>query len=176
MPSSPGNVKVANALGSGLIESAAIMPFLPGLARQLLGEKLRLPSVATWWCGPDGRAGLGARESGVSRCQTGHFPCAAWNPSLAPELTKCKRAEFEERLRTFPHEYVAQERVALSTAPVWEDNRLNSRRMVLRTYVLNTSDGWLAIPGGLVRVAEADGSVVFDAAGWSQQGRLGSVG
>ena len=28
-----GNVGVANALGSGLIESAAIMPFLPGLSR-----------------------------------------------------------------------------------------------------------------------------------------------
>ena len=27
-----GNVKVANALGSGLIETAAIMPFLPGLS------------------------------------------------------------------------------------------------------------------------------------------------
>ena len=46
-----GNVKVANALGSGLIETAAIMPFLPGLCTQLLGEKLKLPSVATWWCG-----------------------------------------------------------------------------------------------------------------------------
>ncbi len=46
-----GNVKVANALGSGLIETAAIMPFLPGLSRHLLGEKLKLPSVATWWCG-----------------------------------------------------------------------------------------------------------------------------
>ena len=27
-----GNVRVANALGSGLIETAAIMPFLPGLS------------------------------------------------------------------------------------------------------------------------------------------------
>jgi uncharacterized alpha-E superfamily protein len=31
---------------------------------------------------------------------------------------------------------------------------------VLRAYVINTGDGWAAIPGGLVRVAEADGSVV----------------
>jgi uncharacterized alpha-E superfamily protein len=32
--------------------------------------------------------------------------------------------------------------------------------VVLRTYVLNTGSGWIAIPGGLVRVAEAEGSVV----------------
>ena len=30
-----GNVKVANALGSGVIETAAIMPFLPGLSRHI---------------------------------------------------------------------------------------------------------------------------------------------
>ena len=48
-----GNVKVANALGTGVIETAAIIPFLPGLWRKLLGEPLKLPSVATWWCGQD---------------------------------------------------------------------------------------------------------------------------
>ena len=46
-----GNVAVANALGSGLLETSAFMPFLPGLSRSLLGERLTLPSVATWWCG-----------------------------------------------------------------------------------------------------------------------------
>src|SRR5690349_24169283 len=40
-----GNVKVANALGSGLIETPAIIPFLNGLSRQLLAEPLKLPSV-----------------------------------------------------------------------------------------------------------------------------------
>src|SRR5271170_5166747 len=39
-----GNVKVANALGSGVIETAAIMPFLPGLCRRVMGETLKLPS------------------------------------------------------------------------------------------------------------------------------------
>ena len=46
-----GNVVVANALGSGLVQSPAFMAFLPGLCRHLLGEELKLPSVATWWCG-----------------------------------------------------------------------------------------------------------------------------
>ncbi len=46
-----GNVAVANALGSGVLESAAWLGFLPAVAEQLIGEKLLLPSVATWWCG-----------------------------------------------------------------------------------------------------------------------------
>jgi len=46
-----GNVSIANTLGAGLIESPAFLAFLPGLCRHLLGEELKLPSVATWWCG-----------------------------------------------------------------------------------------------------------------------------
>src|SRR6202034_1403132 len=46
-----GRVMLANALGSGLLESAAWQGFLPGAARRLLEAPLRLPSVATWWCG-----------------------------------------------------------------------------------------------------------------------------
>ena len=50
----PGNVAAANALGSGLLQSPAFMAFLPGLCRHILGEELKLPSIATWWCGqPD---------------------------------------------------------------------------------------------------------------------------
>ena len=154
-----GNVVVANALGSGLIESAAIMPFLPGLARQMLGEELRLPSVATWWCGQPKALDwvLNHLDSVVVKPA---FPSRGMEPVFGAELEENKRAEFLAHLCAFPHEYVAQEQVALSTAPVWENERLNSRSMVLRTYVLDTGDGWVAIPGGLVRVAEADGSVV----------------
>jgi uncharacterized alpha-E superfamily protein len=65
-----------------------------------------------------------------------------------------------DQVRARPYEYVAQEQVALSTAPVWDHGHLYSRSLVLRTYVLNTGTGWVAMPGGLVRVAGADGPVV----------------
>ena len=46
-----GRVMVANALGTGVLESAAWLGFLPPIAERLLGEKLSLPEVATWWLG-----------------------------------------------------------------------------------------------------------------------------
>ena len=46
-----GRVVMANALGSGVLESAAWLGFLPRVAERLLGESLTLPAVATWWCG-----------------------------------------------------------------------------------------------------------------------------
>jgi uncharacterized circularly permuted ATP-grasp superfamily protein/uncharacterized alpha-E superfamily protein len=154
-----GNVTVANALGSGLIESAATMPFLPGLARHLLGEELKLPSVATWWCGQPRALDwvLNHLESVVLKPA---FPSRGMEPVFGSELPEDQKTALIKRLLAFPHEYVAQEQVALSTAPVWEDNRLKPRSMVLRTYVLQTATGWKAMPGGLVRVSEANGAVV----------------
>jgi len=46
-----GRVLVANALGSGVLESPGLLGFMPAIAEQWLGEELLLPSIATWWCG-----------------------------------------------------------------------------------------------------------------------------
>ena len=154
-----GNVKVANALGSGLIETAAVMPFLPGLSRHLLGEKLKLPSVATWWCGQSYALDwvLNHLDSVVVKPA---FPSRGMEPVFGAELPQAEKNKLAQQLRARPHEYVAQEQISLSTAPVWDNGCLNSRSVVLRTYVLNTGNGWIAIPGGLVRVAGEEGSVV----------------
>src|SRR5580704_15858851 len=154
-----GNVIVANALGSGLIETSAIMPFLPGLSAHLFGEALKLPSVATWWCGQPYALDwvLNHLDSVVVKPA---FPSRGVEPVFGAELDPAEKGKFAEKLRTHPHEYVAQEQVVLSSAPVWDNGHFHSRSVVLRTYVLNTGNGWTAIPGGLVRVAETEGSVV----------------
>ena len=46
-----GNVAIANALGSGVLETPALPGFLPMICQKLFGEPLELPSIATWWCG-----------------------------------------------------------------------------------------------------------------------------
>jgi uncharacterized circularly permuted ATP-grasp superfamily protein/uncharacterized alpha-E superfamily protein len=156
---SAGNVAVSNALGSGVIETAAIMPFLPGLARKLLGETLKLPSVATWWCGqnPALEWVLGHLNQVVVKPA---FPQRGMEPIFGADLATAETRRFSDQLRARPWDYVAQEQVALSTAPVWNRGDLHSRSLVLRTYVLNTGNGWIAMPGGLVRVAGVDGPVV----------------
>lgn len=154
-----GNVKVANALGSGVIETAAIMPFLPGLSSHLLGERIKLPSVATWWCG-QGSALNWVLEHLDRVVVKPAFPSLGIEPVFGAELANSEKRNLADRLRAKPWEYVAQEHVALSTAPVWDNRHLYSRSVVLRTYVLNTGDGWMAMSGGLVRVSESAGPVV----------------
>jgi uncharacterized circularly permuted ATP-grasp superfamily protein/uncharacterized alpha-E superfamily protein len=154
-----GNVQVANALGSGVIETAAIMPFLPGLSRHLTGETLTLPSVATWWCGQSYALDwvLNHLDSVVLKPA---FPSRGMEPVFGAKLEPREKTKLIAQLSASPHEFVAQEQVALSNAPVWGNSHLYARSVVLRAYVVNTGDGWTAIPGGLVRVAETEGSVV----------------
>jgi uncharacterized circularly permuted ATP-grasp superfamily protein/uncharacterized alpha-E superfamily protein len=154
-----GNVQVANALGSGVIETAAIMPFLPGLSRHLTGETLKLPSVATWWCGQSYAFDwvINHLDSVVLKPA---FPSRGMEPVFSAKLEPAEKRKLAVQMRAFPHEYVAQEQIALSNAPAWGNGHLYSRSVVLRAYVVNTGHGWTAIPGGLVRVAEAEGSVV----------------
>jgi uncharacterized alpha-E superfamily protein len=88
------------------------------------------------------------------------FPSRGMEPVFAAKLQQAEKGKLAAQLKAFPHEFVAQEQIALSNAPVWGDGHLYSRSVVLRAYVINTGNGWTAIPGGLVRVAEAEGSVV----------------
>ena len=154
-----GNIQVTNALGTGLIETAAIMPFLPGLCRKLLGQSMRLPSVATWWCGQDYALNwvLDHLEQIVIKPA---FPSRAMEPVFGSEMSSMEKQRLISRLRSRSFDYVAQERVALSTAPVWDHGHIHARSLMLRTYVLNTGFGWRALPGGLVRVAGDAGNVV----------------
>ena len=154
-----GNVRVVNALGSGAIESAAIMPFLPGLARQLLGEGLKLPSVATWWCGQDYALDWVLEHLDQVVIKPA-FPASKMEPVFGATLGKAQKQKLADRLRAKPYDFVAQEQVALSMAPVWNSGHIYSRSLVLRTYVLNTGEKWMAMPGGLVRVAGEEESIV----------------
>ncbi|MDE3105343.1 MAG: circularly permuted type 2 ATP-grasp protein [Acidobacteriota bacterium] len=154
-----GNVRVANALGSGVIESAAIMPFLPGLCQLLRGESLKLPSVATWWCGQP-YALEWVLQNLESLVVKPAFPSRAMEPVFGSDLSPEERERFAARLRAAPYDYVAQEQVALSRGPVWEHGSIASRSLVLRVYAVNTGNGWTVMPGGLARVASKDNSVV----------------
>ena len=120
-----GHVGIGNPLGTGLLESPAFMPFLPGLCRHLLGQELRLPSLATWWCG-QAREQMYVRERFEELVLRPAFNLAgrAVTPAL---LDPAQRADLLEQLRLRPHEFVGQEHVHLSRAPVWSPRRIGSR-------------------------------------------------
>lgn len=147
-----GSVAVANSLGSGAVETPAMMPFLPGLSRLLLGEELKLPSVATWWCGQPEEFSY-VRDHLDELVLKRAFPSASGEPVFGLKLDERKKRAVVAEMRSSPNQFVGQEQVALSTAPVWVDGRLESRPMVLRAYICAAGDSYVVLRGGLTRVS-----------------------
>ena len=151
-----GNVLVANALGSNLLESSTLLGYLPGLCKKLLGEELRMPSVATWWCGEP--AALEQVVANVHRLVIkGAFPQQRVEPMIGEDLDERGRKRVIGMVRSRPTDYVAQELVHLSQAPVWDraHPRLLPRAISLRVFACATPNGYIAMPGALTRVASA---------------------
>ena len=150
-----GRVVLANALGSGVLESAAWLGFLPGVAERLLGEQLTLPAVATWWCGE--KAALDyVLENLDHLVLKPTYPNQRFEPVFGRDLSGPARAAFMHRLRARPYAYVAQEHVALSQAPVWKTSGapgLAAKALTIRVYAIATDSGVHVMPGGLARVA-----------------------
>jgi uncharacterized circularly permuted ATP-grasp superfamily protein/uncharacterized alpha-E superfamily protein len=147
-----GNVVVANALGSGLIESSAFMPFLPRLSQRLLGERLKLPSIATWWCGQPGQLRYVLDNLDFLVIKPA-FPSQGMEPVFGGKLAGDERSRIIARLRERPYEFAGQELVDLSTVPVWSQDGLSPRRAVLRVFLAASGDSWVVMPGGLTRVS-----------------------
>ncbi len=157
-----GNVLVANALGSGVLESGSLLGFLPGLAEHLTGEKLKLPSVATWWCGEPAALAdaLAKLDSLVFKPANPAFPFEA---VFGQDLDEEGAAAFRKQICAHPERYVAQELVRVSQAPVLDREQarrrgphavaLSARAVGLRVYAAASPNGYVVMPGGLTRVA-----------------------
>ncbi len=155
-----GNVVAANALGTGLVQSPAFMSFLPGLCRHILGEELKLPSVATWWCGQ--RA---ARDHVLKHLEKliikPAFRSHLRMPDPEKPLTEDECKALRRHIEFDPDLFVAQERVEFSTAPSLEKDGLMARPVGLRVFLVATEDGYHVMPGGLTRVSpEAGGRFI----------------
>ena len=150
-----GHVLVVNAIGSGVLESPMLAPYLPELCRHFLAEDLILPTVQTWWCGtPDGLAyALDHLDSLIIKSA---FPRLPFVTVSGDELTQLERAELIEKIKTKPYQFVVQDKVNMSTAPVWTGDHLEARSLILRMQAVTQSKGGFDVmAGGLTRVSSS---------------------
>ena len=154
-----GNVVVANAPGSGVLESAAFAAFLPRLAVRMTGEDLRLPNIATWWCGQDTeRARVeNSLETMVIAPAFATQPrgLCAKGARLGSTFEDTERAALLADMSMRGVDYVGQEVVKLSTLPTVGPSGLESRPFTLRVFAARDADGaWSVMPGGFARIGE----------------------
>jgi uncharacterized circularly permuted ATP-grasp superfamily protein/uncharacterized alpha-E superfamily protein len=157
-----GTVLIANSLGSGVLESGALLGFLPGIAERLLGEKLQMPSIGTWWCGEPA-----ALHDALEHVEKLVFkpadPANGFDVIFGQDLDAKGLAEFRKRLEARPEAFVAQELVNVSQAPVLTRDtelRVEPRAIGLRVFAVATPAGYSVMPGGLTRVSSSSAARV----------------
>lgn len=155
-----GNVVVVNPPGSSVLENPALIPFLPDIAKQLIGEALRLPSVTTWWCGQPKH-----RDYVLSNIKKLVIKPIYRQPNarslFGTELSTTELDTLRSQIIAKPHLYVGQEYIDFSTAPSLVEGKLEPRRAILRSFLFSEKEGYAVMPGGLTRCeGGADGLTV----------------
>jgi uncharacterized circularly permuted ATP-grasp superfamily protein len=155
-----GNVALANSIGTGIADDKGIYPFVPEMIRYYLKQDPILDNVETYrplepWHLSHVLANLdrlvvkAVNESG------------GYGMLIGPVSTAEQRAEFRERLRACPRDYIAQPVVPLSQHPTFVDGRLEGRHVDLRPFIL-CGEKITVVPGALTRVALPRGSLVVN--------------
>jgi uncharacterized circularly permuted ATP-grasp superfamily protein len=155
-----GNVALANSIGTGIADDKGIYPFVPEMIRYYLKQDPILANVETYRPLVPGHLGhvvanldklvvKAVNESG------GH------GMLIGPASTAEQRAEFRDRIKARPRDYIAQPVVALSQHPTFVDGRLEGRHVDLRPFVL-CGEKITVVPGALTRVALPRGSLVVN--------------
>ncbi|MES2793438.1 MAG: circularly permuted type 2 ATP-grasp protein [Planctomycetota bacterium] len=147
-----GQVVIANALGSGFLEAPILQPYLPAICRHLLGEELRLLGARTWWCGH--REQRQYVEANIDRLvirpafrQRKVKTHAGWL------LSREQKTNLLAEIQAHPAQFVAQEPIPGSTAPIWNGTELQPWHVTFRAYAVADDGGYQIMPGGLSRVA-----------------------
>ncbi len=166
-----GQVLVANSLGSGFLESPAMAGFLPAIAQRLFGEKLLLPSLASWWCG-EAAAMTQALPQLAEMVVKPTFPTRArrqgWDTEIPARLDEAQRVLLAESIRAAPDDYTLQEFLPMSEVAIWRNGALEPRTAMLRVYAVTDGSGeWHVFPGGLTRVAGNEQVVTMQRGGSS---------
>jgi len=156
-----GTVTIANAVGNGVADDKLVYTYLPDLIRYYLSEDPLLPNVRTWRLEePDAlEEVLDRLDEVVVKPVDGS---GGKGLVVGPDASREQLEELRVRLRRDPRGWIAQPVVQLSTIPTLVDDGLRPRHADLRPFAVNSgSDVWV-LPGGLTRVALAEGQLVVN--------------
>jgi uncharacterized circularly permuted ATP-grasp superfamily protein/uncharacterized alpha-E superfamily protein len=146
-----GTVTLANPLGSSVVESPALLPFLDAIAEHLLGSPLILPSVDSWWCG-DPRS----LDEVLDRlADLVLVPVDRQGEDTLVDGSALSGAGIDDlvaRLRADPGRWIAERLPSGGWVPTLVGDALEARPSALRAFVIARDGSYVAMPGGIGRV------------------------
>ncbi len=155
-----GRIAMANAPGTGIADDKVIYAYVPEIIKYYTGEEPILPNVPTYICRND-------KDRSYVLDHLDELVVKAANESggygmlIGPHATDEERADFAEKIKAEPRNYMAQPTISLSRVPTIVGDRIEGRHVDLRPYILYGEDIYVQ-PGGLTRVALTKGSLVVN--------------
>lgn len=165
-----GNVVMANALGTGFLESPAIQGFLPAICEHVLGESLLMPSLHTWWCGETAAwKDISPRlNTQVIKPTFANRQSTNFEPAIASLLSESECQHWRDRIARQPDIYTTQTYLPFSQVPTFNAHIIEPKTAMMRFYALVGPDNeWHIMPGGMTRVASLDPHIVSIRSGGS---------
>ncbi len=156
-----GSVTIANAIGNGVADDKLMYTYVPDLIRYYLGEEPIIRNVDTWRLEePDALEEVCDRldELVVKPVDGSGGKGIIIGPAASAEEIDAART----RLRQDPRGWIAQPVVQLSTVPTLAGDVLRPRHVDLRPFAVNDGENVWVLPGGLTRVALAEGQLVVN--------------
>lgn len=155
-----GNVAIANTPGTGVADDKVIYSYVPKMIKYYLGEEAIIPNVPTYLCGEDAdlKYVLENIHNLVVKAANG---AGGYGMIIGPKSTKQEQEDFKKLVLEDPRNYIAQPVLNLSTVPTLIADKIESRHVDLRPFILYGKDIYV-MPGGLTRVALRKGSLVVN--------------
>jgi len=155
-----GNVALANAPGTGVADDKVVYAYVPRIVKYYLGEEIIIPNVPTYICAEekDLHYALDNLDKLVVKAAN---ESGGYGMLVGPHSTREQRAEFADKLKANPRNYIAQPTLALSRVPTICGDHFEGRHVDLRPYILYGKEVFV-LPGGLTRVALKKGSLVVN--------------
>ena len=155
-----GNVALANAPGTGVADDKVVYAYVPRIVKYYLGEEILLPNVPTYICAEPDDLQYVLEHIGELVVKAAN-ESGGYGMLVGPHSTKAEQADFVERVKANPRNYIAQPTLALSRVPTIIGNQFEGRHVDLRPYILYGREIFV-LPGGLTRVALRRGSLVVN--------------
>jgi uncharacterized circularly permuted ATP-grasp superfamily protein/uncharacterized alpha-E superfamily protein len=157
-----GNVAIANPLGSSIVESAGLMPFLPAIARHFLGTELIMPTIATWWCGQPKEMNYVIANLKTLVVRKIFRNIAGTRSAIdGASLSEVQAEELIQEIKTNPYLYVGQEKINFSSTPSWLDGKIVAGHSLFRSFLVSHNNSYIAMPGGLTRTNTSANSFII---------------
>lgn len=155
-----GGVTLCSAPGAGIADDKAIYVYVPAMIRFYLGEQPILENIPTWQCAKPDECAYVLEHLHELVAKEVHGS-GGYGMLIGPQATRDQVAQYAERIKANPAEFIAQPTLELSTVPTLGEAAIVERHADFRPFCLVGKQMRL-VPGGLTRVALTEGSLVVN--------------